>query len=113
MSTQTGSAGKLLRPFAFIAATALVLGLAGTALAADPVYATVTGHEPATEDNNHPEAWGDNCETWNISGVHTFVLPDLDAGEVYDLVVVKSGSEVSGNNTLFDNPSAGQTSDSA
>jgi cell division septation protein DedD len=94
---------------AFVAAGALVLGLAGTALAADPVYATVTGHAPATEDNNHPEAWGDNCETWAISGVDSFVLPELDEGQVYDLVVVKSGSEGTGNNTLFDNPSAGET----
>ncbi len=96
---------------ASLAAAALVLGLAGTALAADPVYATVTGYAPATEDNNHPETWGDNCETAaGVSGVDSWVLPALGAGEEYSLVVVKAGSESSdGNNTLFENPSAGET----
>ena len=109
MDTKTRASRRHMRPLAFVGAMALVLGLAGTALAADPVYATVTGHAPATEENNHPEAWGDNCETWNISGVKTFELPDLDPGLAYDQVIVKSGSENTGNNTIFDNPSAGET----
>jgi hypothetical protein len=99
-----------MRPLAFVAAIALVLGLAGTALAVDPDWATVTGYAPATEENNHAETWGDNCEDIGVSGQDTFVLPALDAGMVYSLVVVKAGSVQSdGNNTLFANPSAGET----
>ncbi|HEY7846872.1 MAG TPA: prealbumin-like fold domain-containing protein [Candidatus Limnocylindria bacterium] len=99
-----------MRPFAFLGAVALVIGIAGTTVAADPVYATVTGYAPASQENNHPDAWGDNCETAaGVGDVDSWELPALDAGMVYSLVVVKAGSEGTGNNTLFANPSAGET----
>jgi len=99
-----------MRPFAFVGALALLLGVAGTTLASDPVYATVTGYAPASEDNNHADAWGNNCETVaGVGNVDSWELPALGAGEAYDLVIVKAGSEDNGNNTLFDDPSAGET----
>jgi Prealbumin-like fold domain len=107
--TRTGAAGNILRPFALISALALLVGVAGTTLAVDPDYATVTGYAPATEDNNHAETWGDNCAALPGGNVDSFVLPALDEGLVYSLVIVKAGSDANGNNTLFGNPSAGQT----
>ena len=56
MRTRTGAAGRILRPIALISALALLVGVAGTTLAIDPDYATVTGYAPATEDNNHPRS---------------------------------------------------------
>ena len=99
-----------MRPFAFVGAAALLLGVAGTTLASDPVYAAVSGYAVASEDNNHADAWGDNCETLSgVGNVDSYELPALGAGLAYDLVVVKAGSEGTGNNTLFENASAGET----
>jgi hypothetical protein len=94
-----------------LAALGLVAALAMPAMAGED-WATVTGYAEGSEDNNHPETWGDNCEDAGVSGVDTWVLPDLPEGEVYDLVVVKTASEQSAPghvNTLFDDPSEGQT----
>ena len=88
-----------------------MLGLAATALAVDPVWATVTGYAPATEDNNHAEAWGDNCET--VAGISTLTRGSSlhwVKAEAYALVIVKAGSDATDeNNTLFADPSAGET----
>ena len=66
---------SLMRPLAVLAALALLLGLAGTALA-DPDFATVTGYAPATSENNHPDTWGDNCaDADGASNVDSWVLP--------------------------------------
>jgi hypothetical protein len=91
------------------------LGLVGAL--AMPVFgvedwATVTGYAEGTSDNNHPETWGENCDDAGVQGGDTWVLPELAEGMVYSLVVVKTGSEASVPgfvNTLFANPSAGQT----
>jgi hypothetical protein len=94
-----------------LAALGLVAALAMPALAGED-WATVTGYAEGTSENNHPDTWGDNCEDVGVNGVDTWVLPDLPDGQVYDLVVVKTASEQSAPghvNTLFDNPSEGQT----
>jgi hypothetical protein len=113
VSIQTGHARRRMSPFALIAALALGLGLAGTALAVDPVYATVDGYAVGSADNNHQDTWGENCTKIAENGnLESYVLPDLGAGLAYDLVIVKAGSEVSTDghaNTLFDNPAAGET----
>ena len=64
-----------------------------------------------TPENNNPETWGENCDDAGVNGRDTWVLPELAEGQVYSLVVVKAGSEQSAEevNTLFANPSAGQT----
>jgi hypothetical protein len=101
---------RKMRPIAFVGAVALLLGIAGTTLASDPLYATVTGYAVASEDNNHPEAWGDTCQTLEgVGNIDSYELPALDAGLAYDLVIVKAGSEGTGNNTLFADASAGET----
>jgi hypothetical protein len=94
-----------------LAALGLVAALAMPALAGED-WATVTGYAEGTAENNNPDTWGDNCEDAGVNGVDTWVLPDLPDGQVYDLVVVKTASEQSAPghvNTLFDNPSEGQT----
>lgn len=101
---------RKMRPFAFVGAVALLLGIAGTTLASDPVYAKVTGYAVASEDNNHEEAWGANCQKLaGVGNVDSYELPALGAGLAYDLVIVKAGSEGTGNNTLFANAMAGET----
>jgi hypothetical protein len=94
-----------------VAALGLVGALAMPAFAVED-WATVTGYAEGTSDNNHPETWGDNCDDAGVQGGDTWVLPELAEGMVYSLVVVKTGSEASVPgfvNTLFANPSAGQT----
>jgi hypothetical protein len=94
-----------------LAALGLVAALAMPALAGED-WATVTGYAEGTPENNSPDTWGENCEDADVNGVDTWVLPDLPEGQVYDLVVVKTASEQSAPghvNTLFDNPSEGQT----
>ena len=89
---------------------ALALALALPVSAA--TYATVDGYAAGTPENNNPATWGDNCEDIGVSDVSTYELPDLGAGQTYDLVVVKAGSEESAPghvNTLFDNPAEGET----
>ena len=78
-----------------------------TTAAADPVWATVTGHAAGGAENNSPDAWGDNCTKLDEENIgSTFLLT-----QSYDLVVVKAGSEQSATwpNTLFANASAGET----
>lgn len=99
-----------------LAAMGLVAALTLPAMAgAEVVWATVTDYAEGTAENNHPDTWGENCETvpapeggWG----ETYLLPELGEGLVYSLVVVKAGSDQSteeGPNTLFANPSAGET----
>lgn len=113
MTTHSGHARRRLSPFAVSAALALVLGLTGTALAVDPIYATVDGYAVGSADNNHEGTWGEGCTKIGENGnLESYVLPDLGAGMVYDLVIVKAGSDVSTDghaNTLFDNPAEGET----
>ena len=96
-----------------LAALGLVAALTLPAVAGEEVdWATVTGYAEGTPANNSPETWGDNCEDAGVNGQDTWELPDLAEGMVYSLVVVKTGSEASVPgfvNTLFANPSAGQT----
>ena len=94
---------KTTRISAGVAAVVLVMAFAGTALAAD---ATVTGHEPFSNEANQPGFWGDNCEDVGVSDVDSYVLPDIEG--TYDQVIVKSGSGEFAN-TIFDNPAEGST----
>jgi hypothetical protein len=98
---------------AIVGAGALVFAMFGTAFAGDVDYATVTGHQASTAENNSADFWGDNCTKLNAgdagleAGSHTYVLLSD-----YALVVVKTGaSNGSDPNslTLFANPTAGQT----
>jgi hypothetical protein len=94
---------KTTRISAGVAAIVLSLAFAGTALAAD---ATVTGHEAFSNEANAPSYWGENCADADVSGVDGYVLPAISG--TYDQVIVKSGSGEFAN-TIFDNPSAGET----
>jgi hypothetical protein len=94
---------KTTRISAGVAAVVLVMAFAGTALAAD---ATVTGHEPFSNEANQPDFWGDNCEDAGVSSGDSYVLPDIEG--TYDQVIVKSGSGEFAN-TIFDNPAEGST----
>lgn len=93
-----------------LGAFGLVAALAMPVMAGEN-WATVTGYAAGTPENNNPDTWGDNCEDAGVQGTDTWVLPDLPDGQAYSLVVVKAGSEQSAEkvNTLFANPSAGQT----
>ncbi len=110
MSGLTAKAPRTL--MSIVAALGLLAALTMPALAGEVVdWATVTGYAEGTPENNHPETFGDNCEDAGVQGGDTWVLPALPEGGVYSLVVVKAGSEQSAEevNTLFANPSAGQT----
>ena len=99
-----------------LAALGVAAALTMPALAADD-FATVTGYADGTPENNSPATWealtpeDDTCVDAGVNGVATWVLPDLPDGETYTLVVVKAGSAQSAEevNTLFANPSEGQT----
>lgn len=103
---------------ALTGAAVLSFALFGTA-AADPVWATVTGHMASTSDNNEASWWEDfgegydECTSLNAgegdlgAEVDTYLL-----AESYELVVVKAGSTNQGDPntlTLFANASAGET----
>ena len=110
MSGLTAKAPRTL--MSIVAALGLLAALTMPALAGEVVdWATVTGYAEGTPENNHPDTFGDNCEDAGVQGGDTWVLPALPEGGVYSLVVVKAGSEQSAEevNTLFANPSAGQT----
>lgn len=99
-----------------LAAMGLVAALTMPALAGAEIdWATVTDYAPGTAENNHADTWGENCEdvsTPEGGWGETYLLPELGEGLVYSLVIVKAGSDQSteeGANTLFANPSAGQT----
>lgn len=99
-----------------LAAIGLVAALTVPAVAGEETdWATVTGYEAGTAENNHAEAWGENCEdvsTPEGGWGETYLLPELGEGLVYSLVIVKAGSDQStdeGANTLFANPAAGET----
>ena len=93
--------------------TAALIGPgAGGALAVTN-YATVSGYAPGTPENNDagPKGpWGSDCtkeDSVDGSLGSTFLLP-----QGYVKVIVKAGSEQSAPghvNTIFNNPSAGQT----
>jgi hypothetical protein len=95
-----------------LAAVGLVGALAMPVLAgADVDWATLTGYAEGSAANNNADAWGDDCTKINPGG-DTYVLPDLAAGKMYTVVIVKAGSDVSTDghaNSLFANPAAGQT----
>lgn len=97
-----------------LAALGLVAALTVPAVAGED-WATVTGYAPGTAENNQAETWGDNCEdvsTPEGGWGETYLLPELGEGLVYSLVIVKAGSDQSteeGANTLFADPSPGQT----
>jgi hypothetical protein len=97
---------------AAVASLGLVAALAMPALAGeDADWATVTGYADGSASNNQADTWGDNCTKIDPGG-DTYVLPELEDGLVYSLVVVKAGADQStdeGPNTLFAYPSAGQT----
>jgi hypothetical protein len=74
-------------------------------------WADVTGYAEGSATNNDAATWGADCTKINPGG-DTYVLPNLPQGEIYTLVVVKAGSDASTGghaNTLFANPSEGQT----
>ena len=110
MSGLTAKAPRTL--LSILAALGLLAALTMPVLAGVEVdWATVTGYAEGTPENNKPDTWGENCEDAGVQGQDTWVLPELAEGQVYSLVVVKAGSEQSAEevNTLFANPSAGQT----
>lgn len=102
---------------ALVGAAALTLGTFGTALAVDPVWATVTGHAASTNENNGTDFW----ETGDIEDCVKFNAGEGDLGteqdtylltQDYELVIVKAGSTNQGDPnglTLFANASAGET----
>lgn len=84
---------------------ASMLTLAGTALAGDVVYATVTGHEAFSEDGNHPEYWGEDCvKDESMDGELTFVLPIDFEGTA----IVKAGADEFAF-TIFEGATGGET----
>jgi hypothetical protein len=85
--------------------TAALVGPGAGAASADPVWATVTGHEAHSAAANEPGYWGQDCEKINFEDDQptTLVL-----GADYALVVVKAGSGEFAN-TLFANALFGQT----
>jgi hypothetical protein len=101
---------RIARPISWL----VVAGLAGAALigpgaggvAAAADYATVTGHAPASAESNNPDFWGDNCT--KIDAVDGNLGDAYVLTQSYALVVVKAGAGEFAN-TLFANPTAGQT----
>lgn len=91
-----------------VAATAILalLLVPSAAFAAD---ATPDDYAPATEENNHASTWetGDlECEKIEGFGESDYTwVADQD----YALVVVKAGSEETGNNTIFEDVLDGET----
>jgi hypothetical protein len=88
---------------ALLAAGVLTLTFAGTALGADPDYATVSGYADGSSDNNKAETWGENCTKIDDLSIDSWVT-DAD----YSLVVVKGASGEKAN-TLFEDVAEGQT----
>ena len=89
-----------------LAAGALMLAVAGPA-AATVDYATVSGHDVSTSDNNKASFWGSDCVDLGIGGQDSYVLEAS-----YAKVIVKAGSSAGDDPnslTIFDNPTAGQT----
>ncbi len=87
---------------------ALVGPAAGPALATDPVYATVTGHEGHSDKANQPEYWGDNCEKIYHGG-DTGQFSSYVLTQNYGKVIVKAGSGDYANTIFGANPLSGQT----
>ncbi len=77
---------------------------AGAALATVS-YATVTTHVAFSDDANQPSYWGADCYDAGNGGVG---LPSYLLTQNYAEVIVKAGSGQYAN-TVFDNPTAGQT----
>lgn len=101
---------KILRYGSGLVATmALFLMITAPAvIAADPVYATVTGYAAGTAANNHASTWGKDCVKIVDGGSLTSYVLTAD----YSLVIVKAGSERANAghvNTLFADASAGET----
>jgi len=94
---------------AIAAGAIMVIALAGTSVAADPDYATVTGYEAFSNEANQADYWGENCTKLDDLSAMTYVLT-----EDYAKVIVKAGSDQSNDgpytNTIFAAPpKAGQT----
>jgi hypothetical protein len=97
---------------ALIGAGVLSFALFGVASAA-PDYATVSGHQASTAENNNPSFWGEDCtkldeNEGDLGAADSSYVLSAD----YSKVIVKAGSDQSaGDNalTIFDNPTAGQT----
>lgn len=84
---------------------ALSVSISGSASAADPDYALVTGHAAFSSDANNPNYWGDNCTKIEEPGGTSYVLPE----GTYDEVIVKAGAGDYANTIFADPPTAGQT----
>jgi hypothetical protein len=69
-------------------------------------YATVSGHQAFSEDANHEDYWGTDCT--KIESVDGSLGDSYVLTNDYALVVVKAGSGANAN-TMFENPTAGQT----
>ncbi|MHB8891992.1 MAG: hypothetical protein ACYC65_08085 [Candidatus Limnocylindrales bacterium] len=79
-----------------------------SALALVGPYATVSGYAPGTADNNQAATWGEDCTKLDSGDLGSSYL----LTQSYAKVIVKAGSEESAPghvNTIFNNPSAGQT----
>jgi len=90
-------------------ALALAVMLPSVALAADPDYATVSDHAAFSAESNDPAFWCENgTKVDAVDGNLGFTqVLEMD----YDKVIVKAGANEQGNfaNTIFNNPTAGQT----
>jgi hypothetical protein len=111
---------RLFRALGWLVAAGLVTvaALAPASVSAATAWATITGYAPGTAENDHAATWGDDCVK-----VHVDDNDDDDAAFVlsqsYRLVVARAdddedeeGSSRPGDanaNTLFENPSAGET----
>lgn len=72
-------------------------------------WATVSGYAAGGPDNNHPEAWGDDC--WKINSVDGSLGSTYVLTQNWTKVIVKAGSDQSAlhPNTIFNSPLSGQT----
>jgi hypothetical protein len=117
MHTSQAPERRLVRPAAFLAALSAI-GLTFTLMvgpALGVTYATVTGHEPHSDEANAESFWearfpGSDCD--KPEGVQypaEFVLPAPPAGLEYVAVIVKTGSGEFANTIFAAPPSEGET----
>lgn len=111
---------RFFRALGWLVAAGLVTvaALAPSSVSAATAWATITGYAPGTAANDHAATWGDDCIKVQVDD-----NDDDDAAFVlsqsYRLVVARAdddedeeGSSTPGHanaNTLFENPSAGET----
>lgn len=97
---------RLVASFAGVVMAILSMVLAlllAPSASATPTYAAVSSHEAASAAANNPSYWGQGCTKIEDPGGSSYVL-----AEDYSRVIVKAGSGEFAN-TVFDQPSAGQT----